>query len=74
MSPQMSQANDTHHAFPKSVKGYATKFGQWSTKVGADGKLYQWLEMSGRYGGETSTFEFIKDANGIITRRFFSVY
>lgn len=70
---QMSKADDIYHAFPKSVDGFATKFGQWSTKVGADGKTYQWLKMPGSYGGKTGTFEYIKDANGIINHRFFNV-
>ncbi len=71
---QMSKANDIYHAFPKSVEGYATKFGKWSTKIGADGKLYQWLEVPGSYAGKTGTFEFIKDVNGVITHRFFNVH
>jgi len=32
-------------------------------KIGADGKVYQWLEMYGSYGGKTGTFELIKDPN-----------
>ena len=71
---QMSKADDLFHGFPKSVDGYATKFGQWSTKVGADGKSYQWLKMQGSYGGKTGTFEFIKDANGVINHRFFNLH
>ncbi len=70
---QMGKADDLFHGFPKSVDGFATKFGQWSTKVGADGKTYQWLKMNGSYGGKTGTFEYIKDANGIINHRFFNV-
>jgi hypothetical protein len=70
---QMNKADDIYHAFPKSIDGYAAEFGQWSTKVGADGKVYQWLEMPGNYGGKTGTFEYIKDANGIINHRFFNV-
>ena len=70
---QMNKADDIYHAFPKSVDGYATKFGQWSTRVGADGKVYQWLEMPGGYGGKFGTFEYIKDAGGIINHRFFYV-
>ena len=70
---QMNKADDIYHAFPKSVDGYATKFGQWSTRVGADGKVYLWLEMPGGYGGKIGTFEYIKDAGGIINHRFFYV-
>ena len=67
---QMSKADDVLHSFPQSVDGFATKYGQWSTKAGADGKAYQWLEMRGSYGDKTGTFEFIKDANGIINHRY----
>ncbi|MEO5995603.1 MAG: DUF6443 domain-containing protein [Chitinophagaceae bacterium] len=70
---QMGKADDIFNAFPKSVDGFATKFGQWSTKVGADGKTYQWLEMGGSYGGRMGKFEYIKDANGVINHRFFNV-
>jgi RHS repeat-associated protein len=70
---QMDKADDIYHAFPKSVDGFATKFGQWSTKVGADGKTYQWLRMNGSFGGKTGTFEYIKDAHGIINHRFFNI-
>jgi hypothetical protein len=70
---QMSKADDLYHGFPKSVDGFAAKFGEWSTKVGADGKTYQWLEMHGSYGGKTGTFEFIKDAYDIINHRYFKI-
>jgi len=70
---QMGKADDIYHAFPKSVDGYATKFGQWSTKLGADGKPYQWLKMPGSYGGKTGVFEYTKDANGLINHSFFNV-
>ena len=70
---QMSKADDIFHAFPRSVDGYATKFGQWSTKLGADGKPYQWLKMPGSYGGYTGVFEYTKNANGLINHRFFNV-
>jgi hypothetical protein len=46
------------HAFPKSVAGFAAKFGQWSTKVGAGGKTCPWLAMSGSYGGKIDGFVF----------------
>jgi RHS repeat-associated protein len=70
---QMSKADDMFHAFPKSVDGFATKFGKWTTQVGSDGKTYQWLKMPGSYGGKTGVFEYTKDANGIINHRFFRV-
>jgi hypothetical protein len=68
---QMSKGDDIYHAFPTSVDVFATKYGRWSSKVGADGKSYQWLEMGGSYGGRTGTFEYIKDANGTINHRYF---
>ena len=70
---QMGKADDLFHGFPKSVDGLATKFGQWSTKLGADGKPYQWLKMPGSYGGKTGVFEYTKDANGLINHRFFNI-
>lgn len=70
---QMDKADDVFHSFPKSVDGYATKFGQWGTKVGEDGKVYQWLQMPGSYGGKIGTFEYIKDANGMINHRFLKI-
>ncbi len=42
---QMNKVDDIFHAFPKSVDGFATKFGEISTKIGGDGKAYQLLEM-----------------------------
>ncbi|MBX3044831.1 MAG: hypothetical protein KF896_14055 [Ignavibacteriae bacterium] len=70
---QMNKADDMQHAFPNSVDGFATKFGNVSTKVGGDGKSYQWLKMSGSYGGKTGIFEYTKNANGLINHRFFNV-
>lgn len=70
---QMSKAADMCHSFPKSVDGFAAKYGQWTTKVGANGQTYQWLKIQGSFGGKTGTFEYIKDANGLINHRFFNV-
>jgi hypothetical protein len=67
---QMNKADDVLHAFPQSVDGFATKYGQLTTKSGADGKAYQWLEMRGSYADKTGTFEFIKDSNGVINHRY----
>ena len=67
---QMSKTDDVLHAFPQSVDGFANQYGQRTTKTGADGKAYQWLEMRGSYGGKTGTFEFIKDSNGVINHRY----
>jgi RHS repeat-associated protein len=70
---QMNKADDLFHGFPKSVDAFAAKYGQWSTKLGADGKPYQWLKLSGSYGGKTGIFEYTKDANGLINHRFFNI-
>lgn len=70
---QTSNAADIGHAFPKSVEGFSTQFGKWFNKVGNDGKMYEWLTMPGSYGGRTGTFEFIKDANGLINHRYLNV-
>lgn len=70
----MENAKDLRHAFPKSVDGFATKFGQYSTKTGSDGEVYQWLKMPGSYGGKTGTFEYIKNPiTGEINHRFFNI-
>jgi len=66
----MNNTSDPRHSFPPSVDGFATEFGKWSTKTGADKKVYQWLEMPGSYGGESGIFEFIKDQNGLINHRY----
>ena len=60
------------HGFPRSADGYATKFGKWSNKVGGDGRNYQWLKMKGSYRGQQGTFEYIKDADGVINHRYFN--
>ena len=70
---QMGESGDLFHSFSKSVDGYAAKFGQYTTKVGGDGKVYQWLKMAGSYGGKSGTFEYVKDAKGLINHRFFNV-
>jgi len=71
---QMSNADDIYHAFPQSVDGFATIFGNWSSRIGADGKTYYWLELRGSYAGKTGIFEYIKDAAGVINHRFFRVF
>lgn len=70
---QMNKVDDIYHGFPKQVEAFAAKYGKWSTKIGKDGKSYQWLEMSGSLEGKEGVFEFIKDANGVINHRFFNV-
>ena len=68
----MSKVDDIAHSFPKSIDGYAAKYGNWSTKVGGDGKAYQWLKVKGSYGGKTGTFEYIRGAKGVINHRYFN--
>ena len=70
---QMRKVGDIYHAFPKSVDGFATKFGKVITRVGGDGKSYQVLEMQGSYSGKSGVFEYIKNASGEINHRFFKV-
>ena len=69
---QMNKADDIYHAFPVSVDGFATRFGKHSTKIGSDGKAYQWLEMKGGYKDKEGVFEFIKDESEIINHRYFN--
>ncbi|MBS0628226.1 MAG: hypothetical protein JSS09_08455 [Verrucomicrobia bacterium] len=43
----MNKIDDVYHAFPSSVDRFSARFGEYSTKIGSDGKVYQWLEMKG---------------------------
>ena len=64
---QMSKVDDIYRAFPTSVDGFATKFGTWTTKVGSDGKTYQWLEMRGSYKRYQETgISIHQRSNGIV--------
>ena len=67
---QMSNSKDIQHAFPRNVEGYAQKYGKVTRFNGGDKKSYLKLEMNGSYSTKTGTFEWIKDANGIINHRF----
>lgn len=71
---QMNKTDDLYHAFPKSVDGYAIKFGKSFSRGGADGNVYQWLRLEGTWGGKAGYFEYIKDANGVINHRMFIAY
>jgi len=57
---------------PRSVDGYANKFGKQTIRTGGNGKSYIWLEMRGSYRGKMGTFEYIKDKNGLINHRYFN--
>ena len=70
----MQKSEDIVHSFPKSVDRLATKFGQWSTKIGGDGESYQWLEIDRCYAGKSGTFEFIKDPKGVIDLRYLNIH
>lgn len=70
---QMNNKKDIVHSFPKSVDGYANKYGQRTINVGKDGKTYQWLKLNGSYRGKTGTFEYIKDNKGVINHRYFKI-
>ena len=69
---QMSNKKDIVHSFPRSVDGYANKFGKQTIRTGGNGKSYIWLEMRGSYRGKMGTFEYIKDKNGLINHRYFN--
>lgn len=71
---QYNNAKDVYHAFPEVVDNYAIKFGKWSVKRGANGKLYEWLELAGSYNGKKGVFEYIKDVSGSINHRYFRAY
>jgi RHS repeat-associated protein len=66
---QMKDGKDKLHSFPEMVNHMATKYGKVTTKLGADGKKYNWLEMKGSYKGITGTFEYVKDSAGKINHR-----
>lgn len=70
---QMGNKKDIVHSFPKSVDGYANKYGQRTINVGKDGKTYQWLKLNGSYRGKIGTFEYIKDNKGVINHRYFKI-
>lgn len=48
----MNNKKDIVHSFPKSVDGYANKYGQRTINVRKDGKTYQWLKLNGSYRGK----------------------
>ena len=68
----MSNA-DFRHAFPSSVDTYAAKFGEYSSRTGADGTTYKWLTMNGSYKHTSVQFEYIKNNKGIINHRFLNI-
>ncbi len=69
----MDNVTDLRHGFPRSVDGYAGKFGKFSEKVGSDGKNYHQMAMPGEYRGQKGVFEYIKDPrSGEINHRYFN--
>ena len=71
VTKQMEDPNDPFHSFPRSVDGYADKFGVMKDKIGGDGQTYRLLEVEGTYGGRSGIFEYMKDKSGEINHRFF---
>ena len=64
-------AREDFHAFPEIVRNFARE-GTVETIRGGDGALYQILRIPGSYKGRNGFFEFIKDAAGEITHRYFN--
>ena len=62
---------DPFHAFPASVEAFEGS-GTVTNFVGGDGLPYTRLDIPGSYQGQEGVFEFIKDASGNITHRFFN--
>jgi len=65
---QMKQGD--YHAFPESVKAFQAA-GQVTSIKGGDGVAREMLTIPGGYKGREGSFEFIKDANGVINHRLF---
>jgi hypothetical protein len=63
---------DLFHNFPELVKTGAST-GKLEVITGADGQLYQKLEISGSINGQAGNYEFIKGPDGVINHRFFKV-
>ncbi|MCE6988167.1 RHS repeat-associated core domain-containing protein [Dyadobacter sp. CY323] len=70
---QMNKIDDVQHAFPRSVDGFAAKYGNLVSQTGGDGKIYQKLSISGSYKGKVGIFEYIKNSSGEINHRFFHI-
>ena len=68
---QMNNLEDVFHSFPKDIENLASEFGQWTTQIGGDGAIYEWLKLRAIFKGQKGTFEFTKDSNGEINHRFF---
>ena len=69
---QMSQSPGEFHSFPEQVTAFCSD-GKVDMMIGADGKTYSRLTISGTYGERFGKFEFIKDDKGVINHRFFRV-
>jgi hypothetical protein len=59
------------HSFPELVTNYA-EWGNVRKLVGKDGITREKLEIPGQYMGKDGAFEFIKEADGLLTHRFFN--
>ena len=58
------------HSFSDLVTNYA-ELGKVTSIRGGDGIVRQRLEIPGGYKGQEGAFQFIKEADGLITHRFF---
>lgn len=59
------------HAFPEAVKAFQDA-GQVTRITGGDGIIREMLKIPGEYKGKVGVFEFIKEADGTISHRFFN--
>jgi hypothetical protein len=72
---QMQAGVGEFHSFPESVTAFEDS-GSVSDITGGDGQAYQLLQIPGSYQSTSGTwydgtFEFMKDANGVINHRLF---
>ena len=59
-----------YHDFPELIKEFES-LGTRTTFIGGDGKVYESLIIPGYINNQEGQYEFIKNAEGIITHRFF---
>jgi hypothetical protein len=64
------QRSDLHN-FPEHVTAFQDA-GQVTKITGGDGIVRDMLKIPGEYKGKVGNFEFIKEADGTITHRFFN--
>ena len=59
------------HDFPRSIDGFAEKFGTRQVVPDSRGNPVEMLQVRGAYRGKEGTFEYIKNQAGEIYHRFF---